>query len=34
MEIQDTVYGENATVHMMNGTATHQAIRGYLFVDQ
>ena len=34
MEIQDTVYGENATVHMINSTAMQQAIRGHLLVDQ
>ena len=34
MEIQDTVYSENASVHMMNGTAMQRAIRGPLLVDQ
>ena len=34
MEIQDTVYGQNVTVHTMNGTAMQRAIRGHLLVDQ
>ena len=33
-EIMETVYGENAIVHMMSGKAVQRAFRGHLLVDQ
>ena len=33
-EIRETVYGENAVVHMMSGKAVQRAFRGHLLVDQ
>ncbi|KAI3379074.1 hypothetical protein SNEBB_002215 [Seison nebaliae] len=33
-DIMDTVYGENAVVHMMSGKAVQRAFRGHLLVDQ
>ena len=33
-EIMETVYGENAFVHMMSGKAVQRAFRGHLLVDQ
>ena len=33
-EIMETVYGENAAVHMMSGKAVQRAVRGHLLVDQ
>lgn len=33
-EIMETVYGENAGVHMMSGKAVQRAFRGHLLVDQ
>ena len=33
-EILETVYGENAVVHMMSGKAVQRAFRGHLLVDQ
>lgn len=33
-EIMETVYGENAVLHMMSGKAVQRAFRGHLLVDQ
>ena len=33
-EILETIYGENAVVHMMKGKAVQRALRGHLLVDQ
>jgi len=33
-EIMETVYGENAVVHMMSGKAVQRAFHGHLLVDQ
>ncbi len=33
-DIMETVYGENAVVHMMSGKAVQRAFRGHLLVDQ
>ena len=30
----ETIYGENAVVHMMSGMAVQRAFRGHLLVDQ
>ena len=34
LKIMETVYGENAVVHMMSGKAVQRAFRGHLLVDQ
>ena len=33
-EMMDTVYGENAVIHMMNRKAVQRAFHGHLLVDQ
>lgn len=33
-EILETIYGENAVVHMMSGKSVQRAFRGHLLVDQ
>ena len=32
--ILETVYGENAVVHMMTGKAVQRALRGHILVDK
>ena len=34
LKIMETVYGENAVIHMMSGKAVQQAFCGHLLVDQ
>ena len=33
-DIQETIYGENAVIHIMTGKAVQRALPGHLLVDQ